>query len=336
MIHILGLLIFLMSAGASNWKTFHLVSECRIYDLNDKLVFEYPGAMCQFLGDGSFINVTPNGLSLIDKNFHVMWHLPGHFHHQITLSEDGQRILALSSEVVTKDSIKQRIDKPMIIDLKGNVIHQVLSDDLLKQAKIDKKPLPAGAILFEQLKVEVENTHFNSFYEIPKLNGKHMPDYIKQGNFIVNGRHDGIFILSSDLKTLLHHFYLSQSIDHRVHDVQVMEDGNYLLFNNTVKTTLPMPHFSAMQEIDSNTKQVVYEFTGTPKGIFHSYVSGAVQRLDQNHYLLTHPHIGSFLFSKSENRFLYIYRSTHWVNRMNVPAHQVRAYDLADFFKNKK
>lgn len=336
MIHILGILLFLVSARASSWKTFHLVSECRIYDLKDRLILEYPGAMCKFLSDGSFINVTTRGISLIDKNFHVIWHIEGHFHHQIALSENGQKILALSSEIVSRDNIKQRVDKVMTIDLKGNVIHQVLSDDLLKQAKIEKKPLAIGPVLFERFKVEVELTHFNSFYEIPKLNTKHVPDYIKQGNFILNGRHDGIFIVSADLKTLLHHFNLSQSINHAVHDVQVMEDGNYLLFNNTMKTSQPMLLFSAIQEIDSNTKKVVYEFSGNPKGIFHSYVSGAVQKLDQNHYLLTHPNIGSFLLSKSEDRFLNVYRSTHWVNRMNVPTHQVRAYDLADFLKNKK
>lgn len=330
------LLIFLVPFFANATTGLHLVSECRIYDIEDKLIAEYPGAMCKFLPDGSIVNMTPDGLNLINKDSHVQWHLPGHFHHQISLSLDGKRILALSSEIVVKDGERMRLDKVMIIDLKGKVLHQVLSDELLKQAKIERKPLDAGPVLLAQLNLKLENTHFNSFYEIPKLSTKDVPSYIQQGNFIVNGRQDGIFILSPDLKTLYHHFYLSQSLNHNVHDVQVMENGHYLLFNNILKESYPSLLVSAVQEIDTKTQKVNYEFTGTPKGIFHSFVSGSIQKLDEDRYLLTHPSNGTFLLSKKENRFLRLYKATHYVNNLHFPAHQVKAYDLSQFFKNRK
>lgn len=75
---------------------------------------------------------------------------------------------------------------------------------------------------------------------------------------------------------------------------------------------------------------------GLPKGIFHTSVSGSIQKLDDDHYLLTHPNNGTFLLSKKENHFLKVFKSTHYVDRLHFPAHQVRAYDLREFFKIRK
>jgi hypothetical protein len=129
------------------------------------------------------------------------------------------------------------------------------------------------------MNVDLEVSHFNSFYEIPKLKVKSPLPEVKEGNFIVNGRGDGLFILSPDFKTLLRHIDLPQSLNHQVHDAQILEDGRLLIFNNLTKESNSLRPISSIQEIDLAKNKIIFEFTGTPKGVFYTKVGGAVQKL---------------------------------------------------------
>jgi hypothetical protein len=300
------------------------------------MVIGFPGTYCLFLEDGTYISSTVNEIQRIGKNYEVIWKIPGLFHHQLALTPDKQKILALNSEVVIKDKKRIRIDKLMMISLKGEVLHEALSDDLLRQAKVERPAIDPGPVFATEMKVDLEVSHFNSFYEIPKLKVKSPLPEMKEGNFIVNGRGDGLFILSPDLKTLLRHINLPQSLNHQVHDAQILEDGRLLIFNNLTKESNSLRLISSIQEIDLAKNKIVFEFTGTPKGVFYTKIGGAVQKLDEDNYLLIHPYLGSYIYSKKRKDFSFIVTATNYFNQVPFPAFVVRLSSLESFFKEKK
>ena len=194
----------------------------------------------------------------------------------------------------------------MVIDLGGKIMHQVLSTTLFKQAG-------AEPLIRKYGKDDVEITHFNSIFEIPAIKIINQLPYLKEGNFIVNGREDGLFILSPDLQRVEFFTVLPQSVRHQVHDAQVLENGHLLIFNNMTLGSTEELRYSSIQEIDLQTNELVFEFTSIPKTAFFSPVSGAVQKLDEDHYLISHSLTGTFVYSKDKKTFVIAIAETHYL-----------------------
>jgi len=151
-------------------------------------------------------------------------------------------------------------------------------------------------------------------------------------------------VLSPDMSTLLHHIDYKGSTHHRIHDVQVKPNGNFLLFNNLVAMgpptifflTGPTPtnHHSAVQEINPVSMKVIQEFTTTPKTAFYSWICGSVQELDSDTWLMTHLLSGTYIYSKSKKDFVASIPGTHADNQRFGPVQQVKAQDLSKFMSH--
>ena len=148
---------------------------------------------------------------------------------------------------------------------------------------------------------------------------------------MANSRDDGLFILSSDLQTVEFSTVLTQSVRHQIHDAQILENGNLLIFNNLTVGPIQELEFSSVQEIDLASNKVLFEFTTTPKAAFYSKHGGAVQKLDEEHLLISHSLTGTFIYSKSKNTFVNVISSTHLVDGKPFPTLKVRLYDLRRF-----
>jgi hypothetical protein len=178
-----------------------------------------------------------------------------------------------------------------------------------------------------------ELTHFNSFYEIPKITAKGVPSYIKEGNYIVNGYTMGFFILSPDLKEILHHQKLSNSTGHKVHDVQVLPNGNYLYFNNIDARSTELNRFSSVQEIDQKGR-IVFEFPKTRGPLFFSLHMGGVQVLDNDHWLISHAILGSYIYNKKSQKIISNIYQTHYEFHRFLSAQQTKVQDLSPYLKS--
>jgi hypothetical protein len=311
-------------ASAQEWKDFQLTTGCRLFNLKGETIKVFPGDVCLYFDDGKLLTANDDGLNFYDKDFKNLWHVTGHFHHGLALSIDKKKILAMGSDFVQHQKTKKRIDKLMVISLEGKVLHEVLSTSLLKQAKIKILRRQSGFI-------DVEESHFNSLLEIPAIKVNPKLSFLKEGNFIANSRDDGLFILSSDLQKVEHFQTLSQSVRHQVHDAQILANGNLLIFNNLTKGSTEKFKFSSVQEINLATDEIMFEFTSTPKQDFYSKVSGAVQILDEDHYLISHVFDGTFIYSKSNKKIVNVIRETHLRDSKPFPTHEVRLYDLRKF-----
>lgn len=337
MFKILVFLLIFQTASAQSWSKFHLLNGCTIFSYNGKQLKNFPGQRCIFFDDGSFLSGAYDGLSLIDKNSKVVWKLPGHFHHQMNMANDSKRILALSSEVVKRKEKSCRVDKLMVISMEGKVLHTVLSDDLMKQAKMRERARPAGANLLKDIGTPFELSHFNSFYEIPKMTVDSAPKFLQtEGAYVVNGLADAIFILSPDLKSLIHTLNIPQSTDHQVHDVQVLSNAHLLYFNNMTSDSSDLNRISAIQEKDLKTEKMVFEFRAEPEAMFYSAFSGGVQALDDDHILFSHVTTGTYIYSKAKKELLSAIVHTHFTLGKSFPSQQVKALDLTKFLAHWK
>ena len=323
------ILFYLSSLAAAyadfSWKPFQLVNGCRLFDSTGSALKTLPGEFCQFYANGDLLTATVESLRMIDQNNYVKWELKGFFHHQLNKSADGKKILVLDSFIKkTKQEPRLIVEKFMVLDLDGKILFQATSEDLLRQVPV-------------KMYAPNQQTHLNSFYEIPKLKtDRVLPSFLKEGNFILNSYRLGVFILSPDLKKVLHHFVFKSSIANQVHDVQVLETGNILFFNNMSVDSQKRNPFSAIQELDMVTNEIIFSFSGTPAGVFYSLFCGGVQELDQEHVLFSHVLTGTYIYSRKTKQIIMNMHETHFRDGLFIPAQQVKMMDLRSFLTHWK
>lgn len=311
--------LFALSAlAAPSWQNHSLINACNIFDLKGSLMRSFPGSFCQFLDDGSYIS-TDRNMRYLNKNNELMWSLNIHFHHQVNLSPDKKRILALASNFIDKEQQKIRSDRFLVIDFSGKILLDQSAEEILQQIKS------------QHHYSKLELTHFNSFYEIPDLQIKNAPSYLKAGNYILNAYKLGVFILSADLKKVLFHQKFAVSDNHQIHDVQVLPNGNILYFNNLASGGSHEAPFSAIQEMNLASGKIEFEFTATPKQTFMSRHCGGVQILDKEYLLFSHMLTGTYIYSRKTKRIESNIFQTHFVDNRFYPAQQVKAQDLTRF-----
>ena len=104
-----------------------------------------------------------------------------------------------------------------------------------------------------------EVTHVNAVYEIPENKNSTSISAFQKGNFIVTTLAEPLLILSADLKNII---WISKK-EYVAHDVQVLENGNLLLFHNRVDGR--MGDNSNILEINPRDESVVWSYGGKPK-----------------------------------------------------------------------
>jgi hypothetical protein len=308
-----------------------LINGCSIYTPTGFQQAVLPGNICLFMDDGSFYTATDESIRHISVENAVKWEIKGHFHHQVNFSTNKDKILALSSEIIEHQGLKQRADKFMVISLDGKILHQQTSAPLLEKFGLPALRRPSSPQIQATLKVDHEMSHFNSFYEIPQIKLKNPPAYLKKGNFVVNSLWLGVFFLSHDLSQVLHHYQNKFSLYHNVHDVQITGDGTLLLFNNVSSESKRLKNFSTIQEIDLLNNRPVFEFKAKPEEMFFSQYCGGVQSLNADLLLFSDHMNATYLFSRKQNMMLYNIPGTHQRGFEHKPTQQVKAQDLQKF-----
>lgn len=305
---------------ALDLKKAHLVNGCVVLNWDGTREKVLPGSFCQFFEDGSFLSGTDQGLKYISKDKEVKWEFKSHLHHQVNLSTDLKRILVMSSQY---EKIDFRVDKLIVLNREGEVLFTQSARSLMQQV---------NAKAYH----EKEMTHFNSFYEIPEIVGK-VPSYIKKGNFIANSNNVGVFILTPDLKKVLHFFKIPTSQDHQIHDVQVLSSGKMIYFNNIHKNPEEGLSFSTIEEMDLNSGKVDFEFRANPASTFFSRYCGGVQKIDEDTFLFSHMLTGTYVYSISKKKMTnYIYKTHIEDFGRFFPSQQVKAVDLNAFLSHWK
>lgn len=323
-------------AADPSWKSLSLVNGCQVLDMSGNLIRNFPGGMCLFLEDGSFVSADNQFMRLFNSKNEIQWSIPGFFHHQINLSLDKKKILAISSQPISYKKEKIREDIFLIVDMDGKILFEQKSSNLLSMANLEIKlrsitPAPPPK---EELKHEL--SHFNSFYEIPPLSLKKMPPWLKQGRYILNSAMQGFFIANSELTALLHHHTFKISKKSKTHDVQINTKGNFLFYNNEVADLSTQTRYSALYEYNLITNSIVHSFSSFPKAMFYAPFMGGIQEIGDDLWLFSHVFSGGYLYSKSKKQIIQSIPIQNFDFQSLQAIQQLKAMDLSSFFKHRK
>lgn len=321
-----------MSSFAT-WDKMHYQNGCTVFKVNFD-VKVYPGSMCIFLDDGTFISASSNGIRRFKPDQTMLWEVPGFYHHQLNLSVDKKRILTLATDTIQREKHRERDDAFVVLDIEtGRVLYRKSARDMITANKILPMRWRETPVLKES-NADIETTHFNSIYEIPANSGK--ASYLKAGNIIVNSVGLGIFILSPDLEKTLYHNVNKFSFNHRVHDVQVTASGEFLFFNNQVDDLKESYRYSAIHKYDPVTDRLTFEYTSQPKAFFFSPVCGGVQELDDDLLFFSHVLDGGFLYSRKQKKMISAIPGTNGNIFVQTPTQQIKMIDFSKFQENSK
>lgn len=297
---ILSLLV-IVTFAASPGKYY--INGCEIYEAQTLKKRIFPGVVCAFADNGIIYSATETHLRAFGIQNEVLWEITGHFHHQLNFSQDKKVLLALSSsKVQNSKKAWSRADKLMVISLQGKVLREMEFAAIKTQTNIAELSVPLSGELADIHKVYSEISHFNSFYEIPDLAQSKARSYLKEASYVVNGLTHGIFFIDSDLKKVLRHHVYGHSQGHQVHDVQVLPDGNLLLYNNLRTSPDPKAKQSSIDVIDLPEWNVINTTFG--KYPFYSAICGGVQILDDKTWLASDADQSFWQYDLSQGRIV--------------------------------
>lgn len=327
------LILFSLAISAhamGSLENLSLQRGCRLTDQKGEHR-NFPGAFCLFQDDGTFISADESVIRKYSPERRVLWEVRASAHHQINLSPDKKRILAHTYKLEKKERGTVRVEGILILDQDGKIIAETDAERILKSANITSPN--RSRFNFELNQQMIEDSHFNSIYEIgDHKRAKEIP-WLQPGNIIVNSLYDAVYVLTPDLKTVLKRIPLENlSVQHQIHDVQLSSDGNLLFFNNQVKDSKHHP-YSAVQKVDPHTNKVVFEITGTPKIIFYSTVMGSVQELE-DYYVFSHMTTGGYLYSKKAGQIVKTWPEVMDTIKSIQLTQELKLINAAQFLKN--
>ncbi len=317
-------------ATPEKFTGFHLLNGCDILSLDGKILKQIPGFHCIPMEDGRLITANDKFIRLLRADGSIAWEIPGIFHHQINLSPDKKRILALGSEVFNRGGQKWREDKFFVISTEGNILAQNSVRELIPQSEHIQKEIPQPMQRIDSVGVEL--SHFNSIHEIPP--GHHgSSDIFKEGHIVVNSLTMGIYVLTPDLKKILYRFTYINSNSHTVHDVRVLPDGTMLLFNNYVWTKEVKYPMSSIDIIDPITQKLLYRYGGADGPHFFSSNKGGVEFLNDDYFFYSLPVNGGHLVSRKTKKVVFSSFAPNFAYNLILTTQNVRMQDLSGFLK---
>lgn len=319
-----------INARTPYWKSLWVQNGCSAHHYSLGESKEFPGTYCIFLPDGTFVSATDNSLRRFGKTKEVLWEIKGHYHHQINLSVDGTKILALTSEIVGTNI---RADVFQVIGLDGKILRSKSAAEILRAIGV---PLIPGKSFYPWPTfptVNLELSHFNSFYEVPENARSSKVPWLRKGNFIVNSLNLGVFILSPELDRVLFKRKIPFSFDHLIHDVQVSPDGALIYFNNLAIQRDKNLRHSEIQKYDTEKNDLTFSWYSSPMEVFYSPICGGVQELDEDILFFSHVTTGGYVYSRKEKKLLgSVPSNSNWVRL--APTQELRLIDLTKFLEN--
>lgn len=338
--------IILIGAGCSfkeKSASQHLQIDCKIYDSDTRLIINFPGFTCQFLPSGEWLALFANDLFLYSKDNIVKYKFPYKVHHELKVSNDQKKFYFLSSEIKMFKGLKTRFDVINVSDINGRLlaswntfdhiaeIYEKFSlkifDNHLPHKMDDKNFAPDE---------QMEFTHFNAIYEIPKNPLESKYHYMKAGNLLVtlNGL-GGVGIFDPELKKIEHIFPILKTSLNGLHDGQILPNGHLIIFRNyNERQNAP---FTTIDEYDIPSGKLVWSFEFTEPRFTYNNVGGAVQVLDNDNVLITDNSFGGRAIEIDRSgKTVFLKFNDSLDQKMLKPIYMYRArkVNLDQFFKN--
>jgi hypothetical protein len=326
------LVLLLTSLCSVAFASEFLVAGCKVMNNYGAPLLTLPGETCLFRDNGDFISAGKEGMKYFNSQKKILWEIPGDFHHELDFSLDKNIILAKTQTIKPGTDGKHQMDILMKVSMEGKILAQIDSAEILKQAGI---PVMLRDLHYDPSTIKEgptqEISHFNTLFEIPPYKNSHKNKFLRPGDYVSNNHLQGIFILSSDLKRVVHHYTVPTSRGQSLHDVQVNSDGNFIFFNNDELTSPMNAKSSAVQIMNPQSKKIIFTFGSSYKPLFYSINGGAVQMLGNDHLLISTLFTGTYLYSKKKNAVIHATQLTHIQDSKPIIVLRVKAVELSKF-----
>lgn len=341
-IFFLFLMAFLLGGSKKNRPLEFVQVDCHIFDWSGKIYKKYPGWLCHFFEDGSYLIGKTKGkrLNYFSANGSMVWSKEVSFHHELELSQDKKKIFFLTDEIVSVNGIKTRYDVFNIIDRQGRELHRwSMGDHIVEISKIlEGKNFKTPKYTFNHKLYGLvnENMHLNSFKEIPPNDLYPKLSYMKPGNFIAGINCLGFFLFfDPTLSHIEKVFHYQRPLDCNCHDVQVLPNGHILFFRNYDNFLNEGP---SLVEIDPLTESIAWSLRLNTSDREKSKARGSVQKLPNGNLLFANLGQDSFMsvgeISPEGNISRALDQRALSKAGIDKP-YRVRAYkELASFLKN--
>jgi len=311
------------------------VNGCRIFDAYQVERKVLPGERCIFLNNGDFIASNTGTIRYFTARDEIKWTVKGVFHHQLNLTTDKNRILAIGSVLGSLEQEEpKRYDQLLVIGMDGKVLQTMDMHTAL--VGVNTRFPPMHNPFKSEINVPFEGSHVNSFYEIPPLKkGVKVPSYAQPGNYIINSLALGVLFIDKDLKKILATWVSPYATRHNTHDAQITTEGKLIYFNNLSANSANGNYHSTIDEVDLMTKQRTLEIKSNPGVYFYSRNCGGVQVLNDDLIMFSHVIVGYYVYSRATKSIIYSGNAPFAVGERLVTAQQIKIMDLTEFLKNR-
>ncbi len=288
-------ILILLSFGCSHTKKVSPVDErqilirCHLFNMDGELLRQLLGRLCYLNDDGSYVAtfLNQNIVLKYDRHMNVQWDREIHAHHHINKNSEGNYVL-LSSEYTNYKGKPTRFDSFVILNKdNGKEMAKLSIVNHLDQVSNWPYYPQDGLYLFDWEKshshrADVEYSHYNSIHEVPvavKIPG--FPE-INKGDYITGATYEApVLFLDSRLKKIKATLVIPGV--RMLHDVQVLENGNLLVYINTFRNDSPYYGKSMIAEYNIQEKKLINIYDK-----FYSDSTGGVQKLENGDYFFSY------------------------------------------------
>ena len=190
---------------------------CAIFDLNGALQAKFSGTFCAFAKDGSYFsyNSINQELRHVSNQGKTLWERKLKLHDQLSLSEDGQTLLTIGSEVTKGDICPVRSDVLLLLSAKDgketNAWH--LASNLAELLQREK-----AFFLVAMKNGTCEHEHIDSFHQ--NATGQYVANLPKLGSYALFDEHLALTKIAPHPAFQVHAY----------RDVQLLSDGSILAY----------------------------------------------------------------------------------------------------------
>jgi hypothetical protein len=216
-------------------------------------------------------------------NSNVLFEVPGMYHHDICLLDDGSIVTLRREKRATR--YKRRAiyimdDYLVHISPDGRILKEKSLFQVLRNESFLRK-------IFNKVKSDrshaVDLLHTNT----SDVLDRDIPGFCRKGNVLLCMRNlDLILVYDYEVDEIVWR-YRGDGVWQHPHEPKLLQNGNLLIFDNGYKRG-----WSRVIEIDPITKQIVWEYKGSPTNSFFTEARGSIQRFPNGNTLITESDTG--------------------------------------------
>jgi hypothetical protein len=268
---------------------------------------------------GSVVCLLKKGLIKYNWETQLINSVPGEFHHDAETLGDG-RILSIKRNFLKVNHKGQTIriinDQLTFIGTSGRISEEISLFELVRGTDFVREILDEAAISQPDITLDILHTNTANMLT------KDVPGFCNKGDILVCMRNlDLIFVYDRDRQKIGWQ-YDGRGVWEYPHEPIFLDNGNILIFDNGFDRG-----YSRIIEFEPLSRQIVWEYKGSPPESFYSQDRGFIQRLPNGNTLITESNSGRVFEVTNEGKIVWDWVNPFFSNGQRVIVRKMTRYD---------